>query len=361
MKKSIFILTLCTVCIGVTSVSANAQTNSNLKDFRQEGQTILTAGEKAKLALQPSMEEIQVWAKGHHIDSTWMLSLNSIVVCELKDTLRGKAVSVYKDGFSIAPTIGASYLPRDGFSPTLGVSFSSHGLISWQKVIGKEMKPLGYRVGDSNVLLKDGIIAKAEPCYYKWQDGKLLISKTPEKGFEKGEVLMEEVDKTKRVAPFGAELNVSALLRQYEDYKYAVQPNKLYPSYKTTLYLKWRLVEDKWQKHRLCIVGTAGYLFARDKAKVTAQEVKEEYTFSSSFTALYTGSGLTYGGGLEYRYQFPLRIKEDGKANGTADDGLIVRLTCEALPFVQVNHNYHLPSVNLTVAYTFGINRWIVR
>ena len=232
--------------------------------------------------------------------------IQAFAVSTQKDTVWGPLRAVYKDGFSVGITTGMSYFTKHGapalmqnVQPELGVSFCHDGIFGWHK--------------------KDG---------------------TP-------------------VHPFAYELNISALTRHYE--LSSTKSDKIYVSYKTTGYFKYRIFEDKWQRSRLNLVGSVGYMFSRDEALITRQEEADGYKFTATFNPYYTGSGLTYGGGLEYRYQFPLRIKKDGKTNAAAGDGLTAKLIVEGAPIVEYNLHYHVPTIRLTLSYTFGINRWIVR
>lgn len=211
------------------------------------------------------------------------------------DTLWGALKSVYKDGSSIAITAGFARFAERNPSLFNGT----------QPMLG-----VSYQ--------RDGIFG-----WYK-KDGT-------------------------SVHPFGIELNFSLMPRRYE-YSSSV-PHRSYFSYKTTFYGKYRLYESGWMSHRINFVAGLGYLFSKDKEEIVADDI----TFHPAFT----GSGLTAGGGFEYRYQFPLRVKKNGKANRSANDGIGVKLMAEYVPKVEYREHTNQLFLSLTVSYTFGINRWI--
>ncbi len=283
-------LILAAMSFVLAATNINAQAYDIIEEMIQQGSLCIMQADEHKLEYQPRHEEIQLFA-----------------VSEVGDTLWGPMKSVYKDGSSIAITLGVGRFAErhpnvfNGTEPMIGLSYQRDGILGWYK--------------------KDGTA----------------------------------------VRPFAFEANVSVMPRRFE--KTADTPKKSYLSYKTTLYGKYRLYEDKWLRNRINAVGAVGYLFSKDNESIE----KEDVTFSP----YYTGSGLTAGIGLEWRYQPALKVKLKGddvmeafakaKGNRTANDGISARLMIEMVPRVQyANHSNQL-FVSITLSYSFGINRWIAR
>lgn len=311
-----------------------------------------------KLAHQPRHEEIVEYAYGDNIDTTWVLSTRQLPVGVLKDTVMCGFVSTYKDGWSLSLTGGYNYTFNGGLdqlkensSGNFGASLRSDGQIGWYKVVGKDLEVVGYRFQGKTIRVASQEEDRVAPCYFKWEDGRLLVSSKPQEGFEEGEVLLKEVDKKERVAPFGAELNVSFSGRPYE--KGAASEGLRYWSYSTTFYGKWRFFQDKAQMNGLALYFSVGYVFSKDNENIVLGDKTEVFS--------YTGSGVTGGVGLEYRLQFPLTVGSDRKSNGfIAGSAMDIKVGVHWEPWVRPSLTkalYYRPVAGVSVSFDFGLGR----
>lgn len=144
-----------------------------------------------------------------------------------------------------------------------------------------------------------------------------------------------------RVRIFSAELNLGATLRQYD--AESNNPGQNYLSYYTTFNGKVQLFENKWVNSRINLIGSAGYLFGKDNRKIV--EVETEDTVEI-YNAYYTGSGLTFGGGLEYSYRPSMSSMR-----------IVLRATAENIPTVHLNHTEREWQIKATLGIQFGIAR----
>ncbi|MBP5615871.1 MAG: hypothetical protein J6X42_04915, partial [Alphaproteobacteria bacterium] len=141
----------------------------------------------------------------------------------------------------------------------------------------------------------------------------------------------------------GTELEFLFMPRRYE--KESVKADKNYLSFKTDVQLKYALLENTAVTNRLNIVGTVGYIHSKDADQTGYR---------------YTGSGVTVGGGLEYRHLFGLREKNNGNANPTADDSWGISLMYEILPIVRPNDTTRTGLLSVTLSYSIGVGpRWL--
>jgi hypothetical protein len=141
----------------------------------------------------------------------------------------------------------------------------------------------------------------------------------------------------------GTELQLVFMPRRYE--KESIKANLTYLSFKTNIQTKYAVLENKGVSNRLNIVGSVGYIHGKD-----ADETGYRYT----------GSGVTVGGGLEYRHLFGLREKKNGKANNMADDSWGIELMYEVLPIVRPGKTTRTGLLSATLSYSFGCGpRWI--
>jgi hypothetical protein len=141
----------------------------------------------------------------------------------------------------------------------------------------------------------------------------------------------------------GTELEFLLMPRRYE--KESVKADKNYLSFKTDVQLKYALLENTAVTNRLNIVGTVGYIHSKDADQTGYR---------------YTGSGVTVGGGLEYRHLFGLREKNNGNANPTADDSWGISLMYEILPIVRPNDTTRTGLLSVTLSYSIGAGpRWL--
>ncbi|MBR6327396.1 MAG: hypothetical protein IKR60_00780 [Alphaproteobacteria bacterium] len=139
------------------------------------------------------------------------------------------------------------------------------------------------------------------------------------------------------------ELEFILMPRRYE--KESIKADLTYLSFKTDVQLKYAVFENTAVTNRLNIVGSAGYIHGKD-----ADETGYRYT----------GSGVTVGGGLEYRHLFGLREKKNGKANNMADDSWGIELMYEVLPIVRPGKTTRTGLLSATLSYSFGCGpRWI--
>ncbi len=140
---------------------------------------------------------------------------------------------------------------------------------------------------------------------------------------------------------FSAELNLGALMREYD--KESNNPDQKYLSYYTTFNGKVMIWENRWVNSRINVVGSAGYLFGKDNRKIVEVETESQVEI---YNAYYTGSGLTFGGGLEYSFRPSMKSMR-----------LVLRATAENIPTVHLNHTEREWQIKATLGIQFGIAR----
>ncbi|MBQ7660232.1 MAG: hypothetical protein IJS26_05830 [Alphaproteobacteria bacterium] len=134
---------------------------------------------------------------------------------------------------------------------------------------------------------------------------------------------------------------ITASIRQYEPQ--SATPEGKYWSYSAMVYPKIAVAESRWVSHRLNIVGAVGYLYARDNSEIVEVETP---TTIDTYYAYYTGSGVVWGGGLEYSYRFPMATSRIG-----------LKVTAENIPVVHLNETERVWTLKASVFWTFGIAR----
>ena len=144
---------------------------------------------------------------------------------------------------------------------------------------------------------------------------------------------------------FGAELNVAALMREYD--ARSISAGRQYWSYATTGYADIRLFENRWQNIRLDVTGLVGYVYSRDASKVLEVETP---TSVDTYYGVYTGSGVTYGGGLKVSVRPPYWATR-----------FVIRATAENQPIVSLNQTDRKWGIKLTLGISFGWGRIRVR
>jgi hypothetical protein len=381
MAKKIFVI-LCTLCMVTTLNAQNLMERVSTDGQKSIGKVTMAkaqAGRTEERQIVATSNLTYRAAKEMTPDST-----RFEIVLVRPSTVHGSLLAVYKDGRSIDITAGAVYSPAMGkpeflnsIQPTAGVSYRSDGL-GWAsiKTHTEEVKEVyGYSLGTT--VLKDDEpweIGDDEPTiiYYQMIEGKYVIwfdkpedeSYSPKTGRLLTRQVEKEVSEVKQHRPLGVELNVSATIRPYE--MDSAKPSVKYWSYKTTGYLKYRAFEDKWLRHRINLYASVGYIHGKDAEQYEGEDGPRPYT----------GSGLTYGVGLEYRFQFPLRIKKGSEIYKTSDGQTRVRpranyflagsalnfkVGVERNPIVRPNNTFDRWMITSTLSYSFGLFRRVAQ
>ena len=125
----------------------------------------------------------------------------------------------------------------------------------------------------------------------------------------------------------------------------SVDAGRHYLSYGATAALHVNLWYRGAHTNALSVFGEVGYLFGKHK-KLVDEVPAEDADGTYLKTVSHTGSGLTYGGGLEWRHNF-----------FTAGNSLNVRLGFRALPNTYWNDTNLDGEVFLQVGFTFGTGR----
>lgn len=139
-------------------------------------------------------------------------------------------------------------------------------------------------------------------------------------------------------------VSASALTREYNSE--SIEPGKRYYSYAADAAFHVNLLNKGWHVNVLSLYGNVGYLYGRHRYAVEAETQEGVWTT----TVKHNGSGITYGGGLEYRCQF--------FATGNA---LTIRAGYKTLPNTYVNNTRVQGSVYLQLGFNFGCARNRVR
>lgn len=139
-------------------------------------------------------------------------------------------------------------------------------------------------------------------------------------------------------------VSASALTRQYN--AESIEPGKRYWSYAADAAFHVNLFNKGWHVNVLSLYGNVGYLYGRHRYAVEAETQEGVWTT----TVKHNGSGITFGGGLEYRCQF--------FATGNA---LTVRAGYKTLPNTYVNNTKLQGSVYIQLGFNFGCGRNRVR
>jgi hypothetical protein len=139
-----------------------------------------------------------------------------------------------------------------------------------------------------------------------------------------------------RYVSFG--VGASALYRQYNSE--AIDAGKKYVSYAADATFHVNLLNLGQSEHIINVFGQGGYLFGKHR-KAIAQ--------MNNTPLVHNGSGLTYGGGIEYRWQ----IHRTGNA-------LIIRGGYKHQPTTFVNDTHRHGLVYIHAGFNFGIKRYRV-
>lgn len=140
-------------------------------------------------------------------------------------------------------------------------------------------------------------------------------------------------------------VTTSVLSRQYN--AEAISAGKKYLSYTADVAGHINLLKSGYRTHILNVFVSAGYMFGKHNYKVGEAEVEEGTILTS---VRHNGSGITFGGGLEYRAQF--------FATGNA---MTIRVGYKNVPNTYVNNTKHNGMVYAQVGFNLGIKRSRVR
>ena len=130
-------------------------------------------------------------------------------------------------------------------------------------------------------------------------------------------------------------VGTSVLLRQYN--AEAIDAGKIYFSYGTDATFHVNLLRLGQYEHILNVFAQGGYIFGKHRKAV------EELNGSPLY---HNGSGLTWGGGMEYRWQI--------HATGNA---LTVRAGYKDIPNTFVNDTRHPGMIYVELGFNIGVKR----
>lgn len=142
-------------------------------------------------------------------------------------------------------------------------------------------------------------------------------------------------------------VSVSALQREYNTE--AVDAGDKYWSYAADGAFHVNLFNRGYHVNVLSVYGTVGYIYGKHRYAVGEQETADG-TGTILKTVKHNGSGVTYGGGIEYRRQF--------FATGNA---LSIRVGYRTLPNTYVNNTRIHGTVYAEIGFNFGCGRNRVR
>ena len=135
-------------------------------------------------------------------------------------------------------------------------------------------------------------------------------------------------------------VSASALWREYN--AESIEPGKKYISYSADAAFHVNLLNEDWHVNVLSLYANVGYMYGQHRYALNAET--EDGTWSTVIK--HNGSGLTFGGGLEYRAQF--------FATGNA---LTVRAGYKTLPNTYVNDTHTEGMAYISIGFNFGIGR----
>lgn len=137
---------------------------------------------------------------------------------------------------------------------------------------------------------------------------------------------------------------VGAYLTQRDYNNEAESAGKKYMSYAATLGCHWNIWAHRAHVYVLSLYAEGGYLFGKHNYKVGDAEVEEGTLVKS---VRHNGSGLTYGGGLEFRHNLKY-------ATGNS---WFIRAGVSVVPNTFVNDTKQPLMLNLSAGLLIGVNR----
>lgn len=140
-------------------------------------------------------------------------------------------------------------------------------------------------------------------------------------------------------------LSASALTREYNDE--ALAAGERYWSYSADAAFHVNLFNRGFHENVLSLYGNIGYIYGQHRYRVGEEQVEEGTLIR---TVKHNGSGVKFGGGIEYRRQF--------FASGNA---LTIRVGYNTLPNTFVNNTKIHGTAYLQVGFNFGCARNRVR
>lgn len=140
---------------------------------------------------------------------------------------------------------------------------------------------------------------------------------------------------------FGIRVGGSWLQRQFN--AEAMNAGQTYNSYAADAAISLNLLSRGYYTNILNVYVQGGYLFGKHNYKVGEAQVEEGTIVSK---VKHNGSGITYGGGIEYRHQF--------FATGNS---LNIRVGYKNVPNTFVNNTTHKGMFYAQIGFTFGVKR----
>ena len=143
-------------------------------------------------------------------------------------------------------------------------------------------------------------------------------------------------------------LGASVINREYNEE--ADRAGQRYLAYAATAGLNINLFTSRNRVHVFALYAEGGYLFGKHSYKVGEEEIPDDAEMVIIKAVKHNGSGLVYGGGLEYRCQF------FGSGNA-----LTVRVGYQDALTTFVNNTRKSGLVGAQLGFNFGIHRCRVR
>ncbi len=137
-------------------------------------------------------------------------------------------------------------------------------------------------------------------------------------------------------------VSASALWREYN--AESIEPGKKYISYAADAAFHVNLIDGKWHVNMLSLYANIGYMYGQHRYAVNEAGAEEGEGWSA--VVKHNGSGVTFGGGLEYRCQF----------FGTGN-ALTIRAGYKTLPNTYVNDTRTEGMVYMSIGFNFGLKR----
>ena len=143
-------------------------------------------------------------------------------------------------------------------------------------------------------------------------------------------------------------LGASVINREYNEE--ADRAGQRYLAYAATAGLNINLFSSRNRVHVFALYAEGGYLFGKHSYKVGEEEIPDDAEMVIIKAVKHNGSGLVYGGGLEYRCQF------FGSGNA-----LTIRVGYQDALTTFVNNTKKSGLVGAQIGWNFGIHRCRVR